>query len=151
MAANVWGVSWGGSTGSWLASWALESTPPVVVTVTGLSPAGAVVSKKRKRKVLVGNRMYEVDSLKDVEFLLKRIVRQEPIKAPVVPRKRVVDRVSADVVAEAPVALEIPSIAVDWSPLYRQLAVQDTAYADLLAKVLEKQEEDDIETLLLMI
>lgn len=28
MASNVWGTSWGGTTGCWLASWALAEEPP---------------------------------------------------------------------------------------------------------------------------
>lgn len=121
--------------------------------VSGPTPAGGVSrGGRRKRKVLIGDRLYEVDNLRDIEFLLKRVVREEaPVVATPKPRKRVVDRVSEAVEAEAPVALEIPSIAVDWSPLYRQLAAQDAAYADLLAKVLEKQEEDDLESILLLL
>lgn len=126
--------------------------PPVVETTT-VTPAGEGGKKKRKRKVLVGDRMYEVNSLRDVEFLLKRIVRQEATEVlkPAKARKKVVDRVSADVVAEAPVAVPMASVEVDWTPLIQQLEAQDRAYAEVLMKVLARQEEDDIETILLML
>lgn len=102
---------------------------------------------------MIGDRLYEVDSLRDVEFLLKRVVRSEPggVEEAKKPRKRVVDRVSAKAEKQASVAVPMPSIAVDWSPLYKQLAEQDAEYARLLVKAIERQEEDDLETILMLI
>lgn len=121
---------------------------------SGPTPAGGVSKGgKRKRKVVIGDRVYEVDSLRDVEFLLKRVVREEaePVTKAAKARIKVVDRVTAKAEPEAFVALPVASVEVDWSALWRQLAAQDTAYADALARVLAKQEEDDIETILLML
>lgn len=122
-------------------------TPPVVVAPT-LAPAGRS-SRGRKRKVLVGDRMYEVDSLKDVEFLLKRVVREdvEPVAKAAKARIRVVDRVSAKLEAVEPVALPVAA-EVDWSSLWTQLAMQDRAYAEALERVMRNMEEDDIEAVL---
>lgn len=126
--------------------------PVVVVTAPALAPAGRSTRGGKKRKVMIGDRLYEVDSLRDVEFLLKRLVRSEPevVEEARKPRKRVVGRVSAKAEKPAPVAVEIPAIAVDWSPLYEQLAAQDAEYARLLVKAIARQEEDDIETILLL-
>ena len=122
-------------------------TPPVVAAAT-LAPAGRS-SRGRKRKVLVGDRMYEVDSLKDVEFLLKRVVRDdpEPVAKAAKARIRVVDRVSAKLEAVEPVALPVAA-EVDWSSLWVQLAMQDRAYAEALERVMRNMEEDDIEAVL---
>lgn len=128
-----------------------QGVAPPVVTAPTLSPAGRSTGGKRKRKVMIGDRLYEVDSLRDVEFLLKRVVRSEPEAAEGAkkPRKRVVDRV-AKAEKQAPVAVSVPAIAIDWSPLYKQLAEQDAEYARLLVKAIARQEEDDIETILLL-
>lgn len=127
--------------------------PPVVVPTATVTPAGEGGGRKRKRTVLIGDKTYKVNSLRDVEFLLKRLVRQGAVEVPkpVKARKKVVDRVTADVVAEAPVAVPMASVEVDWTPLIQQLEAQDRAYAEVLLKVLARQEEDDIETLLLLI
>lgn len=123
---------------------------PTTETVVG----GGIPSKnsKRKRKILIGERLYEVENLRDVEFLLKRAVRTEaePVTRAATRRLRVVDRVTAKLDAEAPVAFPIPSVEVDWSSLWAQLAVQDRAYADILMQVLARQDEEDIEAILLL-
>ena len=118
-------------------------------------PAGSPIvgrSTKRRRKVMIGERLYEVESLKDVEFLLKRLIREdvEPVVEAAKASIRIVDRVSAKVERAAPVVLPEASAVVDWSPLWNQLAMQDRAYAEALERVLARQEEDDIETLLLL-
>lgn len=117
---------------------------------SGPTPAGGVTSSKRKkRKVLIGDDLYEVDNLRDVEFLLKRIVRNpEPVKA-VKPRKVVTERISTKADPAAPVAVPMASVEVDWNGLYAQLAEQDAAYARALVKAMEAVEEEDIETLIL--
>lgn len=124
------------------------------VTTDTAIVGGGVPSKhsKRKRKVLIGERLYEVENLRDVEFLLKRAVRTEaePVMRAAQRRVRVVDRVTARLEAEAPVALPMQSVEADWSGLWAQLAVQDRAYADLLMQVLARQDEEDIEALLLL-
>lgn len=128
---------------------------PVTPASTGPGPAGRSSGssrEKRRRKIIIGDRLYEVDSLSDVEFLLKRVVREEtgPITRAATARVRVVDRVTTKL-GEAPaIAVPVPSATVDWSGLWAQLAVQNRDYADALLRVLERQEEDDIETLLLL-
>lgn len=118
-------------------------TPEPDVTVT---PAGS----RRKRKVLIGDRLYQVNNLSDVALLLKRVVRDDP--EPVVEaskaRVRVVDRVEARIEQEAPPSHVIE--AMDWAPLWEQLAIQDMEYAREFERVLMRMEEDDIETLLLL-
>lgn len=120
---------------------------PEVVTQT---PAGR--SSRKRRKVLIGKRLYEVDSLRDVEFLLKRVVREEvePVTKAAKARIRVVDRVRADPEETASVRVPMASVEVDWSALWTQLAIQDRAYAETLERVLAKQEEDDIDAILLL-
>lgn len=126
------------------------STPPVVAA--GPTPAGGGTAK-RKRKVIIGEKVYEVESLRDVEFLLKRVVRDEvePVESIAKSAKariRVVDRMAAKLDKVEPVAL--PMAEVDWSSLWVQLAMQERAYAEILERVIARQEEDDIETLLLL-
>lgn len=124
----------------------------VTPTVAALAPAGRSTRDRKKRKVLIGDRLYEVDSLKDIELLLKRIVRTdpEPVVEAAKARVRVVDRVRAKVDPERPVSFPIPSVELDWSGLWNQLAIQDMAYARELERVLQKQEEDDLESILLL-
>lgn len=125
---------------------------PAPIVKAGQTPAGQSIGGKRRRKVVIGDRLYEVDSLRDVEFLLKRIVREE--SAPVIEatkaRSVVVDRIVADEVVQAVTAPPMPLVPIDWGPLWAQLAAQDSAYAQILERVLMKQEEDDIEVLLLL-
>jgi hypothetical protein len=91
-----------------------------------------------------------VNNLSDVALLLKRVVRSDP--EPVVraskARVRVVDRVEARIEREAPPSPVIE--ALDWSPLWEQLAIQDMEYAREFERVLMRMEEDDIEALLLL-
>ena len=123
------------------------NTPAAVST--GQTPAGK--ASKKRRKVIIGDRLYEVDSLKDVEFLLKRVVREdaEPIKVAAKGRVRVVDTLTTKLDVQEPVALPMQAM-VDWSALWNQLAIQDREYALILERVLMRQEEDDIETILLL-
>jgi hypothetical protein len=128
---------------------------PVTPVSSGPGDAGVVSArKKRRRKILVGNRMYEVDSLSDVELILKRVVRDEtdaePVKKAAKSRVRVVDRITAKLDPEPSIAAPIQAVEVDWSGLWAQLALQDRAYADALVRILERQEEDDIETIVLL-
>lgn len=126
-------------------------TPPSSGTVLG-GAGHASRSQKKRRKIIVGERLYEVDSLRDVELLLKRVVRTEaePVTRAAVRRTRVVDRATARLDKEPAVALPVASVEVDWSGLWAQLAVQDRAYADLLMRVLDRIEEDELEMLLLL-
>ena len=98
---------------------------------------------------MIGDRLYEVDSLKDVEFLLKRVVRTHEVAKPAAPRKVVKGKVSAKAEAPPAVTVQVPYVTPDWSGLYKQLEEQDAAYARALVRALERAEEDDIETLLL--
>ena len=127
------------------------NTPATPGEVAGLAPAGR--SSKSRRKVLIGDRLYEVESLRDVELLLKRMVRQdaEPVTKAAKARVRVVDRVDAKLTPEAKIAVPMASVEVDWSALWNQLAMQDMEYALALQRVLMRQEEDDIEAVLLML
>lgn len=125
---------------------------PVSPPVVGASVTPAGRSTKRKRRVIIGDRLFEVDSLKDVESLLKRVVRDEPerVTRAAKARIRVVDRVSARLDKEPPVVLPIVSQDADWSALWDQLAAQERAYADELIRVLRAQDEDDVEAILLL-
>src|SRR5574343_810346 len=127
------------------------NTPAVVIGGTPVTDAGGR-SAKRKRKVIIGDRLYEVDSLRDVELILKRTVRDEaePATRAANARVRVVDRVSAKLDKEEAVRVPVDSAEVDWSALWNQLAMQDMAYALELERVLRNQEEDDIEAILLL-
>ena len=144
--ADAWGGSWGSSWGS---SWDGTYTPPVVTTTTPTLAGGVSKGGKRKRRVMIGDRLYEVDSLKDVEFLLKRVVRTHEVAKPAAPRKVVKGKVSAKAEAPPAVTVQVPYVTPDWSGLYKQLEEQDAAYARALVRALERAEEDDIETLLL--
>ena len=125
-------------------------TTPVVVTPT-VTPAGRSTSGKGKRRVLIGDRLFEVENLRDVESLLRRVVRQEaePVVEAAKARVRVVDRVSARLDAQEPVALPMATVEVDWGALWSQLALQSMEYAHALERVLMRQEEDDLESILL--
>ena len=123
------------------------------VSATALAPAGRSTRERKKRKVVIGDRLYLVESLDDVEFLLKRLVREESEQ--VVPaakaRVRVIDRLKVKPEAQDEIQLPIASAEVDWSALWTQLAMQDAEYARALVKIIARQEEDDIESILLML
>ena len=125
------------------------SGPAPEVVATGPGPAGR--PSKSRRRVVIGSRLYEVDSLRDVEFLLKRLVREdaEPVTKSAKARVRVVDRVRADIESAPPQSIPVASVEVDWSALWMQLAIQDRAYADALERAIARMEEDDIEAILL--
>lgn len=155
MAADTWGISWSGTSGSWLSSWASAFVPPAP-TDEGQTPAGK--ARRRRYFLEIDGQTFEVRDASHAQALLDRareIARSHAeelaAKALKIPRK----------VGRKPVALPTPKIASPNPELkevvrqarkainevYRSAAI-DTELAALMARRLA--EEDEEEALLLL-
>jgi hypothetical protein len=70
MAADTWGLSWGGTTGSWLTSWASTFVPPTPEPETGQTPAGR--PKKRRYFVEVDGQLFFAEDEQHARAILDR-------------------------------------------------------------------------------
>jgi hypothetical protein len=154
VAADTWGLSWGGTTGSWLTSWASSFVPPEPEAPT-VTPAGR---KKRRYVVEIDGQQFQVDSPSHAVALLERAkelarVHAEELAAKAVPTSRKVGK--------RPVAIPTPRITSpdpelrhvvrearkSFNDLYRETAIEvELAY--LMARKLA--DEDEEEALLLL-
>ena len=156
MAADTWGLSWGGTTGRWLATWASSFVPPPPAE-EGLKPAGR--KTRRRYLVKIDDQTFDVASPQHAQALLDRA--REVARA-------YADELAAKLVSREtirkgskPVALPTPKIS---SPdpelkqvisvarkainqIYRESAL-DAELALLLARRLA--DEDEEEALLLL-
>lgn len=155
MAADSWGLSWKGTTGVWLSSWASTFVPPPPA-VEGMKPAGR--SKRRHYFVEIDGQGFEVRDVQHAQALLDRAREmatrhaQELAAAVVQPARKQ---------GRKPVALPTPKIDSPDPELtevirqarkainevYRSAAL-DTELAMLLARAMA--EEDEEEALLLL-
>lgn len=154
MAADTWGLSWGGTTGSWLASWASTFVPPAPEEPT-VTPAGR---KKRRAYVEIDGQQFEVTGPDHAKALLDRAREMAQSHARELAAKTVP---ASRKVGKKPVALPTPRITSPDPELrevirearqaintvYRQAAI-DTELAVLMARKLA--EEDEEEALLLL-
>lgn len=154
MAADTWGLSWKGTTGAWLASWASTFVPPTPAP-QGQKPAG----RKRKRYMVeIDGQDFPVDSPAHATALLERareiaVDHAQRLATAAVPR--------ATKIGRKPIPLPTPSIRSPdaelnevireahqkFNELYRSAAI-DAELAHLMQRAIEDDEEEAI--LLLM-
>lgn len=155
MAANCWGLSWKGTAGSWLTSWAFASTPPPLA-----APTVQVAGKPRKRRLFVeiDGQAFEVRDIQHAQALLDRARELAQSVAQTVAAETI-ERVQPK--GAKPIRLPTPAIRSNDPELapviqqarkaindvYRSAAI-DTELAVLLARKLA--EEDDEDALLLL-
>lgn len=158
MAADTWGLSWKGTTGSWLTSWARTGgvTPPVVDTTQ--TPAGRKTRRKRLF-VEIDGQTFEVSGPEHARALLDRAREIAASHAQEIAAKAVQ---SVRKVGKRPVALPTPSITSSdpelkevvrearkqFNELYRSSAI-DAELALLMARQLELEDEEEALLLLL--
>lgn len=157
MAADTWGLSWGGAGGAWLTSWASSFVPPEPEPPPEVQPAGKA-KRRRLYYVEIDGQQFQVDSPSHAVALLDKAretarAHAEALARAAVPKSRKVGR--------KPVALPTPRISSPDPDLrevvatarkainevYRSAAL-DTELALLLARRLA--EEDEEEALLLL-
>jgi hypothetical protein len=157
MAADSWGLSWKGTTGYWLASWASTFVPPTPQP-EGMKPAGR--SKRKRSFVEIDGQQFEVRNAQHARALLERarevaVTHAKELAAEIVARE-------ANRKSTKPVRLPTPSITTEapelqevvrearksFNELYRSTAI-DTELALLLARKLADEDEEDALLLLL--
>jgi hypothetical protein len=156
VAADTWGLSWGGAGGSWLTSWASTFVPPAPAEPE-VQPAGKA-KRHRRLYVEIDGQQFEVDSPNHAVALLERAkemarAHAQELAAQTVPTSRKVGK--------RPVAIPTPRITSpdpelrqvvrearkSFNDLYRETAIEvELAY--LMARKLA--EEDEEEALLLL-
>lgn len=158
MAADTWGLSWKGSTGYWLASWARTVTPPTPPVTPTVTPAG----KPRQRKryfVEIDGQTFEVDGPEHAKALFDRAREIAASHAQEIAAKAVQ---SVRKVGKRPVSLPTPQITSpdpelrevvrearkQFNELYRSSAI-DAELALLMARQLELEDEEEALLLLL--
>lgn len=154
MAANTWGLSWKGSTGSWLTSWSSTFVPPPPAAPT-VTPAG----KKRKRIyfVEIDGQQFEVRNAAEAAQLLDRAralaERAAEAKAQKVEAKAARAQKPRPVRIQAPKITASPELGLDLAPIRKDIArIYDNAAALAELRVLLQRaiEQDDEEAILLL-
>jgi hypothetical protein len=72
VAADTWGLSWGGTTGSWLTSWASTFVPPTPEPDAGQTPAGRKRRQKRRYFVEVDGQLFFAEDEGHARAILDR-------------------------------------------------------------------------------
>jgi hypothetical protein len=155
MAADTWGLSWGGTTGAWLTSWAREFVPPVEPETPAVTPAGR---KKRRHYVEIDGQQFDVANANEALQLLNRARALAEVAAETKAKK--VEAKAARAQKPRPIRIQTPKITaspelgLDLSQIRQDIArIYDSAAAEaelrvLLLRALEEDEEEAI--LLLM-
>jgi len=154
MAADTWGLSWGGTTGRWLTSWASTFVPPPPEEPS-VTPAG---KKRRRFFVSIDDQTFEVRDAQLAQALLDRARELARAHAETLAREKL-ERSRKR--GRKPIALPTPQISSPDPELrevvrearkainevYRTTAI-DVELAALLASRLAQEDEDEL--LLLM-
>lgn len=154
MAANTWGLSWKGTTGSWLLSWSSTFVAPTPQAPT-VTQAGR---KKRRYFVEIDGQQFDVANAAEARQLLDRAralaERAAETKAQKVEAKAARAQKPRPIRIEAPKITASPELQLDLAPIRRDIArIYDSAAAEaelrvLLLRAIEEDEEESI--LLLM-
>jgi hypothetical protein len=148
MAADTWGLSWGGTGGAWLTSWASTYVPPVPEPVT-TQHAGS--NRKRKRYyVEVDGQPFEVQNATEARQILDRAkelatqvaeeqAQKKQAKASRSPKPRPIR-------LQAPKVSASPELKIDLAPLRQELTqIYDSAAALAEMRLLMQRAMDDDE------
>jgi hypothetical protein len=154
MAADTWGLSWGGTTGSWLASWASTFVPPVTPDEPTVTPAGR---RRRRHYVEIDGHQFDVADAQEALQLLNRARALAEVAAESKAKK--VEAKAARAAKPRPIRIQPPRItaspelAIDLAPIRRDIErIYDSAaaVAELRLLLLRAIEEDEEEALLLL-
>jgi hypothetical protein len=158
MAADSWGLSWKGTTGYWLASWASTFTPPTPPVAPAVIPAGRKTQRTRSF-VEIDGQQFEVRDAQHAQALLERAREVARTHAQELATQAVQ---STRKVGKRPIALPTPQITSpdpelrevirearkSFNELYRSTAI-DTELALLMARQLELEDEEEAILLLM--
>lgn len=156
MAADTWGLSWGGTAGSWLASWASTFVPPTPDPAPEQVHAG---SNRRRRRyyVEIDSQQFDVANAAEALQLLERARALAEVAAEAKAKK--VEAKAARATKPRPVRLAAPKITaspelkLDLAPIRQEIArIYDSqaALAELRLLLQRAIEEDEEEALLLL-
>ena len=156
MAADSWGVSWKGTTGYWLTSWASTFVPPVVVD-TGPTPAGK--PKRRHLYVDIDGQIFLVESQAHGRAILERAAelaeKAAQSQADAIVEKRLAKSATRVV---APVKISRPiitsSVDIDLRPYQARIAKayeQAAQLAEMRLMMARQMALDDEEEALLLL
>lgn len=154
MAADTWGLSWGGTTGRWLTSWASTFVPPAPAPE---ERKGAGRSKRRRYYVEIDGQAFDVANAADARQLLDRAralaERAAETKAQKVEAKAARSPKPRPIRIEPPKITASPELGLDLAPIRRDIArIYDSAaaMAELRVLLLRAIEEDEEESILLL-
>jgi hypothetical protein len=154
MAADSWGLSWGGTTGAWLSSWAGVFVPPPEPEVPDVVPAG----RRRRYYVEIDGQQFDVANASEAQQLLSRARALAEVAAESKAKK--VEAKAARAAKPRPIRIQAPKITaspelqLDLTSFRQDIArIYDSAAAIaelrlLLLRAIEEEEEEAI--LLLM-
>jgi hypothetical protein len=159
VAADTWGLSWGGTTGSWLTSWASTFVPPEPEPEPTQTPAGR--KKRRRYFVEVDGQLFFADDESHARAILDRAAelaaKAAEVQAAEIVEKRLAKSITRKV---APVKIQAPvlttSAPIDLSLYQKRIDAAYVAAAQLaeMRLMLERQraleDEDEEEALLLL-
>jgi hypothetical protein len=154
MAADTWGLSWGGSIGSWLTSWSSTFVPPPPP-----EPDTGAGRPRRKRRyyVEVDGQQFDVANAAEAQQLLQRAralaEQAAETKAKKVEAKAARAQKPRPIRIEAPRITASPELRLDLAPIRRDIArIYDdaAALAELRLLIQRAIEEDEEEAILLL-
>jgi hypothetical protein len=159
VAADTWGNSWGGTTGTWLASWASTFVPPIPEPETQ-TPAGRKRKTKRRYFVEIDGQTFIAEDEGHARAILDRAAELAANAAEAQADEIVGKRLAKSVTRKVlPVKIEAPlietSAPVDLAPYERRIREAYARAAELaeLRLLLARQKalEDEEEALLLLL
>lgn len=156
MAADTWGLSWGGTGGSWLASWASLYVPPDPPPPPPVETAAGKKKHKRKFYVEIDNQRFDVDSpaeaiqiLNHARALAERAaelaVKKVEVKAKQSPKPKPIRVLAPKITASPELQIDLAPIRQDLKRIY-----SDAAVLAELRLLMQRAEEDEEETILLL-
>lgn len=155
MAANTWGLSWLGSTGSWLTSWSSTFVPPEPEPAPDVTPAGR--KTKRRYYVEIDGQQFDVANADEARELLGRAKalaeRAAEAAAQKVQAKAARAKKPRPIRLQAPKITASPELNLDLNHLRQDIAqIYDSAaaIAELRLLLQRAMDEDEEESILLL-
>lgn len=157
MAADTWGLSWGGTSGRWLTSWASTYVPPEPEPEP-VRETGAGSNKRRRRYyVEIDGQQFPVENADEALRLLKRARELASEVAEEAAQKKQAKASRAQkprpIRLQAPKVTASPELKIDLAPIRQELVqIYDSAAATAELRLLMQRaiEEDEEEAILLL-
>lgn len=157
MAANTWGLSWLGSTGSWLTSWSSTFVPPEPEPEPERSTDAGKSRRRRRYYVEIDGQQFDVANAEEARELLGRAKALAERAAETAAQK--VQAKAARATKPRPIRIQAPKVAaspelnIDLAPFRQDIAqIYDSAAATAELRLLLQRaiEEDEEEAILLL-